>query len=433
MTKIGLTLILTLFVAISGSAQNKQTKKTTQSKGTDLQKEIKATNEKVDNLKKEIDAATKELQKNSQKKKKTLSEVNLMNDNIKKREELIKTYSEQMNLLNRKISQGTENINNMNKELNRLTEEYAKMVQFAYRYRNRYDQLEFLFASKDFNQAMQRMRYIQQFADARKTKIEQITNVRQQVNEEVEANRKAMEEQKALLAEQQAQQDILKKEKAELDAQVTALKKEEDKLVADIKKKQKEREKLQNQLMDLIRRDEEAKKAAEEAAKSGTKKTGSSTKTTQTNTIPFTPEEKQISSKFGENKGKLVWPVEQGRISSKYGDNPSPISPKISIHNNGIDIKTTENAKARAVFDGVVALVSQEPPSNQCIIIRHGDYYTAYSELDAIYVKSGDKVKTKQAIGKVHTNRTEGETLLHFELTKGKAYQNPELWLTRAK
>lgn len=431
MTRIGLTLMLTLFVAISGSAQKKQTKKKTQT--TDLQQEIKTTNAKVENLKKEIDAASKELQKNSQKKKKTLSEVNLMNENIKKREELIKTYSEQMNLLNRKINQGTENINNMNKELNRLTEEYAKMVQFAYRYRNRYSQLEYLFASKDFNQAMQRMRYIQQFAEARKTKIEQITNVRQQVNEEVEANRKAMEEQKALLAEQQAQQEILKKEKAELDAQVAALKKEEDKLVADIKKKQKEREKLQSQLMDLIRRDEEAKKAAEEAAKAGSKKTGSSTKTAQANTIPFTPEEKQISSKFGENKGKLAWPVEQGRISSKYGDNPSPISPKISIHNNGVDIKTTENAKARAVFDGVVALVSQDPPSNQCIIIRHGDYYTAYSELDAIYVKAGDKVKAKQSIGKVHTNRTEGETMLHFELTKGKAYQNPELWLTKAR
>ena len=178
---------------------------------------------------------------------------------------------------------------------------------------------------------------------------------------------------------------------------------------------------------------EEAKKAAAEAAKSGGKKTGSSSKTTQTNTIPFTPEEKQISSKFGENKGKLAWPVEQGRISSKYGDNPSPISPKISIHNNGIDIKTTENAKARAVFDGVVALVSQEPPSNQCVIIRHGDYYTAYSELDAIYVKAGDKVKAKQSVGKVHTNHIEGETLLHFELTKGKTYQNPEHWLTKAR
>ena len=150
----------------------------------------------------------------------------------------------------------------------------------------------------------------------------------------------------------------------------------------------------------------------------------------KTQKIRMMPEGKMVSEEFAINKGQLPWPVEKGFVSSPFGEQPSPISKKITINNNGIDITTVENAIARCVFDGEVRNVSAINPTNNVIIIRHGDYYTVYSELDEVYVKTGDKVKTKQDIGRVHTG-SDKKTVFHFEITKSRAYLDPQSWLAK--
>ena len=147
--------------------------------------------------------------------------------------------------------------------------------------------------------------------------------------------------------------------------------------------------------------------------------------------MALTPEEKTLSSSFVSNKGKLPWPVERGVIASSYGKHASVVSSKVTVTNNGIDIATTEGAKARAVFDGEVASVAKLVGSNTVVIIRHGEYFTVYSNLENVTVKRGDKVKTKQNIGTVHTNKNENKTELHFELLKEQSRQNPANWLSK--
>jgi Membrane proteins related to metalloendopeptidases len=145
----------------------------------------------------------------------------------------------------------------------------------------------------------------------------------------------------------------------------------------------------------------------------------------------LTPVEKQLSETFIANKGKLPWPTERGMISSSYGKHAHPVSDKIMVTNNGIDISTPANAMARSVFDGVVVSVNKITASNNAVIIRHGEYFTVYSNLDEVYVSRGDRVKTKQNIGRIHTEKSEGKTEIHFELWKEKGRQNPELWLSK--
>jgi len=400
--RFGLTLLLLLLFSAGGYAQRSK---------ESLQKEIKA-------LQKEIETANKLLKETSKNKEVTLNQVSLMDKRIKDRQQLINTCNEQIKVLDREINQGERNIEKLNGEIKKLRGEYSKMVQFAYKNKNSYDQLEFLFASEDFNQAMSRMRYIQQFADARKTKIDQIASTQKQVSEEVEANRKAREEQKALLSEQKAQQDSLVKEQEKLNAQVAQLKKDEKTIQQNIKNKQAQADKFQKQIDDIIA--EEIRKANEKSNKSG-----------KSDKMTLTPSEKALSSSFSANKGKLPWPVERGVVSSSFGKHTSVVSSKVTVTNNGIDIATTENAQARCVFEGVVVSVVKPSASNIGIIIRHGDYFTVYSQMDEVYVNRGDKVKTKQTIGKVHTDRTEGKTELHFELRKGKETLNPSLWLAK--
>ena len=385
-----------------------------------LQQEINA-------LQKEIETANKLLKETSKNKEVTLNQVTLLDKKIQNRQKLINAYNEQINILDVQIKQGEGNIVTLNGELKNLQGELAKMLQYAYRNRSHYDRLEFLFASKDFNQAVQRMRYIQQFADARQHKIEQIAGTRQKVTAEVEADRQARAEQEALLFEEEAQKELLQREKEELNVQLAQLKKKEGSIQQSIKDKQAQAKKFQKQIDDIIA--EEIRKANERAAKEA--KNAKSTTSAKTDKMALTPSEKALSTTFSANKGKLPWPVERGVVSSSYGKHASAVSDQVTVTNNGIDIATTENAKARSVFDGVVVSVVKPSASNNGVIIRHGDYFTVYSQLDEVYVSRGDQVATKQAIGKVHTDRTEGKTEIHFELRQGTETLNPSQWLAK--
>ena len=401
----------------------------------------------ITSLQKEISTANQLLKKTKKDKEMTLNEVNLLDKKIKQREQLIKAYNEQIAVLDEEINAGQSNIKTLNADLGKLRKEYAKMLTFANKNRSHYDKLGFVFASQNFNQAFRRLRYIREFSDTRKVKMDQIASTERRISGEVEASQQAREEQAALLKDEKEQQEALKKEKEELNSQVAKLKKKEGNLQQDIKNKQQQTQKLQKAIDDIIA--EEIRKAnaeAERKRKEEAKKKAAANKDkgkTATTTAPatpapskekgmaLTPSEQTLSSNFVNNKGKLPWPVERGVVSSSYGKHASVVSSKVTVTNNGIDIATTEGAKARAVFDGEVASVAKLVGSNTVVIIRHGEYFTVYSNLENVTVKRGDKVKTKQNIGTVHTNKNENKTEIHFELLKEQSRQNPANWLSK--
>ena len=429
MRRLQIILVMLLLALVSPSFAQKtkgKTKKQLQSEITTLQKEISNANQL--------------LKKTTKDKEMTLNEVAILEKKIKQREQLIQACNEQIAVLDEEINIGQNNIKSLNSDLSKLQKEYAKMIVFANKNRSHYDRLGFIFASEDFNQAFSRIRYIRQFTDARKVKIDQIAATEKQISSALEASQQAREEQTSLLKEEKAQQGALKKEKEELNAQVNKLKKKEGNLQQDIKNKQQQTKKLQKAIDDIIaeeirKANAEAEKKRKEEAKKNANKGKSSTTTTTTKTketgMALTPAEKTLSTNFVNNKGKLPWPVERGKISSSYGKHASSVSSKVTVTNNGIDIATTDGAKARAVFDGEVASVTKLTGANTVVIIRHGEYFTVYSNLENVTVKRGDKVKTKQNIGTVHTNKTEGKTELHFELLKEQVRQNPANWLSQ--
>ena len=404
-----LLILMMLFFAPSAFSQKSRSQ---------LEKEIKA-------LQEDISTTSKLLKKTSKDREMTLNEVSLLDKKIKQREKLIQAYNEQIAVLDQEISKGQGNIKTLNADLKNLRKEYAQMVTFANRNRSHYDILEFVFASSDFNQAFSRLRYIRQFNESRKTKMNQISNTEKRITGEVEASQKAREEQAAMLADEKVQQAELQKEKEQLNSQIASLKKKEGQLQKDIKQKQQQAKNLQKAIDDIIAEEirlanERAKKEAEAKGKKAESSKG----------IVMTPTEKTLSTNFANNKGKLPWPVERGVVSSSYGKHASVVSDKVTVTNSGIDIATDENAQARAVFDGVVTSVTKLTGSNTVIIIRHGEYFTVYSNIEEAIVKRGDNVKTKQNLGRIHTNKAENKTELHFELLKGQQRDNPEPWLS---
>lgn len=400
----------------------------------------------IANLEQEIATANKLLKETSKNKQATLNQVNLLDKKIKQREELVKAYNEQIAVLDDEINKGQSNIKALNGDLKNLRKEYAQMIVFANKNRSHYDKLVFLFSADDFNQAFGRLRYIRQFSDARKTKMDQIASTERRISGEVEASRKAREQQAALLQGEKEQKAALQGEKEDLNTQVKQLKKQEGNLQQDIKNKQKQAQKLQKAIDDIIaeeirKANERAKKEAEAKAKAeaeAKKKKGNANANTKPDVpasgnknMALTPAEMTLSGNFANNKGRLPWPVEKGVVSSSFGKHASVVSDKVVVTNNGIDIAVSENSQARAVFDGMVVSVNKLTASNTVIIIRHGDYFTVYSNIEEAAVKRGDNVKTKQNLGKIHTNKIEGKTELHFELLKEKDRLNPESWLAK--
>ena len=385
----------------------------------------------ITSLQKEIATANQLLKKTTKDKEMTLNEVSILDKKIKQREKLIKAYNQQIAVLDEEINTGQTHIKTLNADLKSLRKEYAKMITFAYRNRSNYTRLGYVFASNDFNQAFSRLRYIRQFSDARKIKMDQIAGTERRITGEVEANRKAREERASMLMDEQTQQEALQQEKDELNRQVANLKKKEGSIQQDIKNKQQQAQKLQEAIDKIIAEEirlanERSRKEAEKAAAENKSKAPAP----KEKGMALTPAEKTLSTNFASNKGKLPWPVERGVVSSSFGKHASVVSDKVTVTNNGIDIATTDGAQARAVFDGEVASVTKLTGANTVVIVRHGEYFTVYSNLENVTVKRGDQVSTKQHLGTVHTNKTEGKTELHFELLKETHRQDPASWLS---
>lgn len=358
---------------------------------------------KVNKLQGEIKTSQNLLKKTSKNKETTLKEVELLQAQIKKRDDLIKTYEKQLAILNKETKTYKSDINNLQNELEKNRQEYADLLVIRYRNRNNLNNLLFIFSSEDFNQAIRRMRYIQQFQDLLKHKMEEIDNTKVDIKKRIDKNEEDKKRIESLNNTQKKERDALNKDKKELNEKVAKLKKQEKTIKKEIEQKQKETKDLQAKIKKII--EEEVSKRRANAAV-----------------------DTKLSANFESNKGKLPWPVETGVVTKKYGNNPHPTQSKVVVFNNGIDISTEQGANALCVFDGQVATVFNTGLTN-VVMVRHGLYFTLYANLDKVFVKAGDKVKTGEKLGLVHTGATDNVTTLHFEVWNDKNNTNPETWL----
>ena len=69
--------------------------------------------------------------------------------------------------------------------------------------------------------------------------------------------------------------------------------------------------------------------------------------------------------------------------------------------------------------------------NKKMVYVQHGDYITVYKNLESVYVSTGDKVKTKDEIGTVFTDKITDKTILEFVLTKNTTTENPVNWIYR--
>ncbi|MBQ5856850.1 MAG: peptidoglycan DD-metalloendopeptidase family protein [Bacteroidales bacterium] len=391
-------LLLLLIISISANCQS-----------------VESLENKIKSIQKDIKLAEKLLKETSKNKETTINQVTLLQTQIAQREDLIKTYQSQVNALNKDIKKNKNGIAAAKKDLALFQKEYADLLVIAYRNKGKTNNLMFIFSSEDFNQAIRRIRYIQELNDLVKEKIEEIKNTQDKISKQLNKNENNKKEIEKVLAKEKEERASLVKDRDKLNKDLASLKKKETQIQKDIKTKEDEAKKLKKQIEKIIAEEiKKAKEREEQAKKNNTK------------SVDY-----NLSSNFAQNKGKLPYPVEQGIITGRYGLSPHPTQKKVTVNNNGIDISTTSGAKARSVFDGEICFVTSQG-NNNVILIRHGLYFTLYSNIEKVFVKVGDKVSTGQEIGRIHTNVSDGKTTLHFEIwQENKTTVNPALWIKK--
>jgi murein DD-endopeptidase MepM/ murein hydrolase activator NlpD len=106
-----------------------------------------------------------------------------------------------------------------------------------------------------------------------------------------------------------------------------------------------------------------------------------------------------LNNKFELNKGKLPWPVDNGVVTMNFGNNKID-NTLLTFDNPGITIATPSSGVAvKTIFDGEVSGV-YNLGDGMAITVRHGKYFTTYSNLSSVSVSKGTQVKTGQVIGK---------------------------------
>ncbi len=357
---------------------------------------------------------------NKSKEKSQLNLIQGFRHKINVLDKFIKLTNQQANLLTRDINYNQRKITELREELKVLKADYAAMMVKSYKSKNQQSRIMFLLSAENFKQAYKRLQYMKQYTEHQKEQGETIkakTLDLQATNLEL---LKQQEVKKQLIAENRETQKTLENERKQQEELMKYIKKNSAMYAAQIKEKQREADRIDAEIDRIIK----------EAIAKSNKKAGV-TSTKSSSGFSLTPEEKVLAANFVANKGKLPWPVEKGYVTLGYGTQPHPIDNSLTIKSNGVRIATEKNAKVLAVFNGEVSAVLRMKNVNPIVMIRHGDYLTVYRNLASVYVKEGDKVSTKQVIGEVFTNQSNGETILTFSIAKGTATENPASWIYR--
>jgi septal ring factor EnvC (AmiA/AmiB activator) len=349
------------------------------------------------------------LKSTAKQKEESMNAVKIIGNKLNLRETVIRGMRDEINLLNERIDLNTIAINMMESDLVDLKNDYARAVINSYKSQKQNPELVYILSAKDFNQGYKRLKYLQQVTKFRRKESEIIMELRDQIQSTKDRLQSDLSRISDLKSREEQQKSLLQSEQEKKQTMVKSLSRKEKQLQRDLEEKKRIADKIEKEISRMI--EEERRKVIKSES---------------------TPEQKLIGENFGENKGRLPWPVEKGIITSQFGLQKHPVLKYVTENNPGIEITSLGKTTVRSVFKGEVARVFSIPGANMTVIIRHGKYLTVYQNIVDLKVKTGEKVETKQEIGNVFCETDNGnKAILKFMIYEEKEKQDPESWITK--
>ncbi|SHF50753.1 murein hydrolase activator EnvC family protein [Dysgonomonas macrotermitis] len=404
-----------------------------------------------------------------------LNRISMLSEQINSRQQVISLLGQEINAITKQQTITEGEIKDLEIKLKDQQKSYAKAMESVVLKKQGMNKLLFILSGKSLSESLRRMKYLKDYSDWRNQQIIDIREKQETLREKRESLQKSKADKLALLSSREIEQSNLQKEEETHKKEVDDAGKKQKELQDILSTKQKQADNLNAQIEKLIaqevaRQEREARRLAKEKARreaaakrkaeAEAKRKAASEKSTATTTKPETKTESRtepdkdtsvpeveevststkvvvtkenfaLSSNFAANKGKLPVPVTGTySIVGRFGTHQHSKF-RVTTNNGGIDIQAKAGAQARAVFGGEVTRVVAFPGYNNCIIVRHGGYYTFYGNIQQISVKQGQKVTAGQALGQIYTDSDTGSSQLHFQLWQGTTKLNPEPWLKR--
>ena len=451
-------LLLSLFIsaAVMANAQPAQDKSQLEKERQELQKELREIQKLYENVKGQ--------------KQQTLSQLSVLNKKINLQEAYINNINKEIRAIDNDIYLSELEIYRLSKQLDTLKVQYARSVAYAYKNRSNYDYVNFIFSASSFNDAVKRISYLKSYRDYRERQVQTIYETTGLIRQRKTQQLGRKDQKNVALQSQTKQVEELAAQKKEKDAVVKQLKSKEKELQGQMAAKKKRDRDLQNAILAIVKREiEEAKRKAKleadaiakadaerrnaerNAANTRTSTTGTSTTastattttTTGTSTSrrnePVTRSESYLdlrakdvalNSSFMSSRGKLPWPVDNGYVTLHFGANKIE-NTKLTIDNPGLTIATPNaGASVKTIYDGEVSGI-YNMGEGMAITIRHGKYFTTYSNLATVSVSKGTIVKTGQLIGTAGKDDEGNGGQIDFVLMVETKKVDPQAWLHR--
>lgn len=454
-----LSLLLACFAGFLAAQPPGQDKSQLEKERQDIQRDLKEIQGLYDKVKGQ--------------KKQTLGQLNVLNRKINLQEQYINSISKELKSIDDDIYLSNLEIYRLNRQLDTLKAQYARTVVYAYKNRSSYDYLNFIFSAGSFNDAIKRVAYLKSYRAYREKQVNIIMETKDLIAKRQKQQLGRKDQKNVALGNQTKQVQELAVQKKEKDAVVNELKSKEKDLQKQIASKKKRDRDLQNAIVAIVRReikaaedkakadalakakaDADAKKRADEVVKNNNPSnttTGTNTASTNTGTktddagtstsrttlakkpdsyLNFNSSDVALNNKFELNRGKLPWPVDNGVVTLRFGKNKID-NTLLTFDNPGITIATpSSGVSVKSIFDGEVSGV-YNMGDGMAITIRHGKYFTTYSNLTSVSVTKGSQVKTGQVLGRAGKDDEGVAGQIDFILMIETRNVDPQPWLRR--
>lgn len=370
------------------------------------EKELEKLEAKKDQINKELEAVTKLLNEAHSNKEKTFGELKLIVKQMELRQSMIAHLNGEIKQAETEIERAEATITALEDEISNIQAEFSRMARAVYLGMHPHSEAFYFFSSESMVEGYYEIQYFREFSDYLRRQVKMIRRTRRFLQEEKDHLLGLREEKEALNSQEQNAMSQLKNDKKQKDEVYKAVKKKEE----GYKKSQKEK------VNALIALNDEIKIIMARINKGD-----------GDNEIIY-----PLSKEFKANKGKFPWPIDasKGVIVTHFGRQLID-GTDVEVDVNGIDIATSKGQSVRAIYEGEVEMVKKVPLHGYMMIIRHGNYFTLYSDIEGPQVSKGDKVTERQPIATARTDKSSGETRIHFEMYLDAKPMNPEEWISR--
>ena len=373
----------------------------------DYNNELRYQNKAINALKNEIEQLRSKIKKTESRERSTASRISSLDEEIALTSRLVQSLKREEKKTRSRITRLKEDLLKNENELEILRVRYEQRVVNSY-LKGRITDLERVFSSTTWRQAMYRTHYLKIISDIEKKMTKQIEKLLIGISQQKLELEAALRENLILKRDKEKQMSSYRNMRINREQELSRIRFDKKAMALYVNEKEAGLKQLENIIKKIL--EDRARFEREERIRQ---------------------QQQALKTKsFSALKGRLPWPA-NGRIITKFGRQWNP-KLKTTTENPGIDIKGQPGSAIRAIIGGVVTTITYIRGYGTTIIIDHGGgFYTVYSHVTNIQINVDSEVRNGDVIAYMGDSGSINGSKLHFEIWGKGQKLNPELWLSK--